>query len=383
LEAVPADHRVDTVGYLVALVTLPLWLGWTVRALTAAQLARFERLLGVTIQPRRAPGGFWLWRFWWAATTWRQLGYHLLAPVTGVAGAALAIGCWGGLLALIGRSPAVPTAVVAVLALGCVPWLVPAVAGLDTTLARRLLGPSRREELVARVESLTRSRSEIVEATDAQRRRIERDLHDGAQQRLVSLAMNLGMARATLTDLPEPARRVIADAHDEAKQALAELRDLVRGLHPAVLTDRGLDAALSGLAARSPVPVRLRVDVAQRCAPTVEAVAYFVVSEALTNVAKHAAATSAEVTVARVAGRLRIVVTDDGRGGAVLTPCAAAEGNEAGGSEAGGGEAGGNGAGGSGLRGLVQRLATVDGVLTIASPTGGPTTLTAELPCAS
>ena len=140
-------------------------------------------------------------------------------------------------------------------------------ARADEAAARVLLGPSRGEELALRVESLARSRAEIVAATDAERRRIERDLHDGTQHRLVSLAMKLGMARATLTDVPEPARQVIEQAHDEATEALAELRELVRGLHPAVLDDRGLDAALSGIAANAPLPVRLRVDVATRCAP--------------------------------------------------------------------------------------------------------------------
>jgi signal transduction histidine kinase len=173
------------------------------------------------------------------------------------------------------------------------------------------------------------------------------------------------MARATLADAPEPARQAIDQAHDQATQALAELREIVRGLHPAVLDDRGLDAALSGIAARSPVPVRLRVDVATRCSPTVEAVAYFVVSEALSNVAKHANAGHAEVTVRRSGDRLRIVVTDDGRGGAA---------------PGGGGRGDG---GGSGLRGLAQRAAAVDGTLTIHSPPGGPTAITVELPCES
>ena len=161
-------------------------------------------------------------------------------------------------------------------------------ARVDETLARALLGPSRNEELALRLESLTRSRAAIVAATDAERRRIERDLHDGAQQRLVSLAMNLGMARARFRDVPEPVDRMIAEAHEEALLALSEVREFIRGLHPAVLNDRGLDAALSGLAARAPLPVRLTVDMPQPAAPSVEAVAYFIVSEAITNVVKHA-----------------------------------------------------------------------------------------------
>jgi signal transduction histidine kinase len=178
--------------------------------------------------------------------------------------------------------------------------------------------------------------------------------------------MHLGMARASLTDVPEEVRQVIEQAHDEVTEALAELRQLVRGLHPAVLDDRGLDAALSGIAANAPLPVRLRVDVADRCSPSIEAVAYFVVSEALTNVAKHADAGSAEVAVVRVGDRLRIVVSDDGRGGATLD----------------GGGAAADGAG-TGLRGLAQRAAAVDGTLTVDSPPGGPTAITVELPCGS
>jgi signal transduction histidine kinase len=199
----------------------------------------------------------------------------------------------------------------------------------------------------------------VVEATDAERRRIERDLHDGAQQRLVALAMNLGVARASLTDVPEPARAAIADAHDQAVLALADMRAFIRGLHPAVLNDRGLDAALSGLVAHAAVPVRLSVDVAARTSPSVEAVAYFIVSEALTNVAKYAEASRADVTVTRIGDRLRIVVADDGKGGAAPTDD------------------------GTGLPGLVRRAASVDGTLRIDSPVSGPTTITAELPCES
>jgi len=177
--------------------------------------------------------------------------------------------------------------------------------------------------------------------------------------------MQLGMARASLTDMPEPVRQVIEQAHDEATEALAELRQLVRGLHPAVLDDRGLDAALSGIAANAPLPVRLRVEVATRCAPAVEAVAYFVVSEALTNVAKHANATHAEVSVERTGDRLHVVIADNGHGGATLAPADTPAG------------------GGTGLRGLAQRAAAVDGTLTVASPPGGPTVITVELPCGS
>jgi signal transduction histidine kinase len=358
--------------YAVVAVASPVPLLWCVRALSALQRLRFRSVLGVEIPaPPSVAGGWPLWplRPWRAPATWRQLGYHLLALVIGGAGGALVATCWlAWALALASAGelwswrPAGIGVVVTVLALALLPaapWLAMGVARADEVAARALLGPSRSEQLARRVEALARSRADIVAATDAERRRIERDLHDGTQQRLVSLAMNLGMARVSLTDAPEPARRAIEQAHDQATQALAELRDFVRGLHPAVIDDRGLDAALSGIAARAPLPVRLRVDVAGRCSPSIEAIAYFVVSEALTNIAKHAHATRAEVSVERTGDRLRIVVSDDGRGGA------SADGD------------------GSGLRGLVQRAAAVDGTVTIHSPPGGPTTITAELLCES
>jgi signal transduction histidine kinase len=194
-----------------------------------------------------------------------------------------------------------------------------------------------------------------VDAADAERRRLERDLHDGTQQRLVSLAMNLGMARVEATTA-EQAKDAIAAAHEEAKAALTELRNLIRGLHPAVLEDRGLDAALSGVAARMPVPVRLTVDLPLRPQPVIEAVAYFVVSEALTNVAKHAQASQAEVVVQRAGDRLHLIISDDGVGGA-------------------------DPARGTGLAGLAKRASSVDGTFEIASPPGGPTLITVDLPC--
>jgi signal transduction histidine kinase len=366
------------VVYVVAAVAGPVLLVWAVWGLGALQRARFREVLGVEV-PAPPPVGGALplrpVRAWRVPATWRQLGYHLLALAGGTAGGLLVAACWSAPLLAVawlagafGDRP-LGLALGGVVLSAAVAWAAPRVAAgvarADETAGRALLGPSRGEALAVRVESLARSRAEIVAATDAERRRIERDLHDGTQRRLVSLAMQLGMARASLTDAPEAVRQVIEQAHDEATDALAELRQLVRGLHPAVLDDRGLDAALSGIAAGAPMQVRLRVELAGRCAPSVEAVAYFVVSEALTNVAKHADATRAEVTVERAGDRLRVVVTDDGRGGASLDP---------------GGPPGG---GGTGLRGLAQRAAAVDGTLTVDSPPGGPTAVTVELPCGS
>jgi signal transduction histidine kinase len=325
------------------------------------------------------------WTTAWAAATWRQVAYHLLAGVVGICGFISVAFAWCAALVLISvlldgwglpaseplglnlHEPAVlaALAVLGVAVLLTAPWVVRATAAVDLGIARALLGPSRREEradLNRRVTGLAESRAALIEAADGERRRIERDLHDGAQQRLVTLAMNLGIARSSMPDLPAPARVALEQAHDEAKQALTELRDFVRGLHPAVLNDRGLDAALSGLAARCPVPVRLRVDLPQRPSPTVEAVAYFVASEALTNVAKHARASFVHVTVFQYTGRkqakwLSLAVTDDGCGGA--SPEA-----------------------GTGLRGLARRVASVDGDISVTSPPGGPTCITVEMPCA-
>jgi signal transduction histidine kinase len=195
----------------------------------------------------------------------------------------------------------------------------------------------------------------VVDAAETERRRIERDLHDGAQQRLVSLAMELGRAKAKFASDPEAAEAIVSQAHEQAKEALTELRNLVRGVHPPVLSDRGLDAALSGLAALSPVPVSVSVDVPVRPSASVEAIAYFVVAEALTNIAKHSRATRAEVTVRRSGNVLKLVISDDGIGGA--------------------------NAAGQGLSGLAARVAGVDGRMAVTSPVGGPTVIEVALPC--
>jgi signal transduction histidine kinase len=196
-----------------------------------------------------------------------------------------------------------------------------------------------------------------MDSAAAERVRMERDLHDGAQQRLVSLAMELGRAQAKFDTDPAGTRDLIDHAHAEAKEALVELRDLVRGVHPPVLSDRGLDAALSGLAALSPIPVTVNVNVAHRPSMTVESIAYFVVAESLANVAKHAHAQHASVDVSRTGDTLHVLVRDDGVGGADPR--------------------------GEGLTGLADRVSGFDGRLTITSPDGGPTTVDVELPCAS
>jgi signal transduction histidine kinase len=226
-------------------------------------------------------------------------------------------------------------------------------AAARAALTRYLLSP-RESEMGARVVALTRSRARLVDAFEAERRRIERDLHDGAQQRLVALSVELGLAKL---DLPpdSPATPRVARAHEQAKLALAELRELIRGVHPQVLTDRGLRPAIEDVAGRSPVPVTIDILLPERPPAEVEAAAYFVVTEALANIARHSQAVQARVSGRVEAGTLVVEVSDDGVGGA-------------------------NPANGTGLQGLGDRVAVVDGMLTLSSPPGGPTRLRVELP---
>ncbi|MET8545571.1 sensor domain-containing protein [Kitasatospora sp. NPDC004799] len=245
------------------------------------------------------------------------------------------------------------------------PWVVRGLAATDRILIESLLFPGA---LAERVRELEDDRGTVVDTAAADLRRIERDLHDGAQARLVALAMDLGMAKERLREVESEddmaaATRMVDNAHGEVKLALQELRDLARGIHPAVLTDRGLDAALSSVAARCTVPggVRVNVDLAgpdgqpERPDSAVEGIAYFTVSELLTNVSKHAGARSASVEVWRSDDQLMVLVQDDGKGGAAPYP-------------------------GSGLAGLAERIRAVDGVFLVDSPEGGPTTVTVELP---
>jgi signal transduction histidine kinase len=239
-----------------------------------------------------------------------------------------------------------------------VPWICAGLALGEALLARALLAPTRRSRLRARVAELTTTRAAAADVQADELRRIERDLHDGAQARLVAVAMELGRARDKLDTDPAAARALVDAAHEETKTALVELRELVSGMYPAILTDRGLDAALSSIAARCPVPVTLDVELGDRLPSAVEVAAYFVVAESLTNVAKHSEATSGSVRIRRSQSALAIDVLDDGVGGA--DPSA-----------------------GSGLAGLRDRVAALDGTLSLSSPFGGPTTLRVEIPCAS
>ncbi|WP_225848770.1 sensor histidine kinase [Streptomyces sp. HPF1205] len=233
------------------------------------------------------------------------------------------------------------------------PFLSRAMTTVDRAMVRGLLQPS--DELERRIAQLESDRGVVVDTAAADLRRIERDLHDGAQARLVALAMGLGLAKEKLMEDPEAGAKMVEEAHGEVKMALQELRDLARGIHPAILTDRGLDAALSSVATRCTVPVSVTVDLRSRPAEAIEGIAYFTVSELLQNVSKHSGARTAAVDVWRADDRLMIQVRDDGHGGADLSS-------------------------GSGLAGLSERLGSVDGLFVVTSPAGGPTVVTAELP---
>ncbi|MEU9858124.1 histidine kinase [Streptomyces sp. NPDC047974] len=231
-----------------------------------------------------------------------------------------------------------------------------ALDALDARLARECFGPSERELLRRRIEELSLSRAAVVGAVDAERRRIERDLHDGVQQRLVALAMLIGRARRSGGRDPERAAGLLGQAHREAQEVLAELREVAWRVYPSALDSLGLEEALGGVAQRCALPLRIAYDVAGPLPRPVETAAYFVVSEAVTNAAKHSAASAVSVRVAGMpGGPLTVRVEDDGRGGA--DPA------------------------GGGLTGLRGRVAALDGVLRIDSPLGGPTTIVAELPC--
>jgi signal transduction histidine kinase len=248
----------------------------------------------------------------------------------------------------------------------------PALLQLHARWTALLLGPTadaRQAALARRVARLTETRADAVDTQAAELRRIERDLHDGAQARLVAMGMNLGAAEALLDQHPEAAKALLVEAREASARALTELRELVRGIHPPVLADRGLGDAVRALALDSPLRVQVEVDLPERLEPAVESAAYFAVSELLTNVAKHAHAVTVRLDLWYRDGRLRVTCTDDGRGGASVggADAAAARGR----------------GGGTGLVGIERRIGTFDGVMAVRSPVGGPTEITLEIPCAS
>ncbi|WP_370414361.1 sensor histidine kinase [Streptomyces fradiae] len=349
-----ADLPCALAGFVYAVVTIALGVGLSVtviglpllalglagaRGMAGAERARARGLLGVHVErPSRLPhrDGFlpWLWAQLKDPVAWRSQLYGFIRLP------------WGVLTFTV-------TLVSLIVLWPVLPFVARGLGNVDRAMVRGLLSPS--DELERRIAELESDRGVVVDTAAADLRRIERDLHDGAQARLVALAMGLGLAKEKLLDDPEAAAAMVDEAHGEVKLALQELRDLARGIHPAVLTDRGLDAALSAVAARCTVPVKVSVDLPERPAEAIEGIAYFTVSELLQNVSKHARARSAAVDVWRTEERLMLQVRDDGAGGA--DPAA-----------------------GSGLAGLGERLGAVDGVLAVDSPAGGPTVVTAELP---
>jgi signal transduction histidine kinase len=302
-----------TAGFLIAAVGISL-------PVNAVQYATFP-LWYRALDPEQGGPGFVVWR---------------------IDGFADAVGVW-----LLG----VVLAVAAVV-------LGPALARAQAWPGRRLLVPPGDVDLSLRVAELTTTRAAALDAHATELRRIERSLHDGTQNRLVALNVLVGAARRAQGRNPDAVADILDRAQEATEQALAELRAVVRGILPPVLDDRGLAGALDGLAGNCSVPCELVVDVPGRCAVSVEATAYFVVAEALTNVVKHSAAPRAEVAVRRAGDRLLVRVTDDGRGGAAES-------------------------GGTGLGGIRRRVAAYDGRFVISSPPGGPTTMEVELPCGS
>ncbi|MPZ53796.1 MAG: sensor histidine kinase [Acidimicrobiia bacterium] len=302
---------------------------------------------------------------------WRSVLYQLLLLPVGIITFTVTLVVWALPLTLIFGALFIPIvapfdsttqwaswAVYLLFGVGLValiPFPIRALGQLSVAMGNALLGPDPTVALEQQVSHLATSRSAVAQTAEEERRRIERDLHDGAQQRLVSLAMNLGMAKEKLGSDMDGAKELVEEAHAETKRALVELRDLARGIHPTILGDRGLEAALTPVVALSPVPVDLKVEVAERPDLRTETIAYFVVSEALANIAKHADASSASVVVVRDGDRLVVEVSDDGRGGADPD--------------------------GGGLTGLRHRVGGVDGWLSVTSPPGGPTSVIAELPC--
>ena len=295
--------------------------------------------------------------------TWREFGYAMVAA---------GVLCWMDLVVLIGAvyvplmlllgpvyiddEPLINTLGIAALGIPVaivMAYPVTAWAGARSAMARAILAP-RSDDTDAKLVEVTRSRARLVDAFEVERRRIERDLHDGAQQRLVALSMQLGLARLELP-AGSPAAEQVGAAHELAKEALTELRELIRGVHPKILTDRGLAAAVEAVSGTAPVPVDLHLRIPGRLPGAVEVTAYFVVVEALANVAKHSQANRALVAAWLVGGRLLLDVRDDGRGGADASR-------------------------GSGLTGLADRVAAVDGTVALSSPPGGPTLLHVEIP---
>lgn len=374
------------IGFAVAFVVFV----YLMRGVGRVERVRSEAVFGMDIgvpPRRRSPHtGLqrWAHQLWLDVSStpfWKSVAHHYLRMTydglaTGLALALLVFAFLTPAAAVaIGNSdaeaglsflPAPLAWLLAVVALAAAVVLVTFAPALDATIDRWLLSPSPTAELQYQVSALADARAGAVTSAHTERHRIERDLHDGVQPRLVSLAMTIGLAQTKLETDPVAARALIAEAHDDAKTALLELRNVVRGIAPTILSDRGLDAALSSVvqrAANSEAQITLSVHLPRRLPEEVEACAYFVVAEALTNVTRHAGASHAAVTVRldEAADQLHVTVFDDGRGGARITDDEHA----------------------TGLRGLDERVRAARGTFSVSSPPTGPTIVTAVLPCAS
>ncbi|MEV5545002.1 sensor histidine kinase [Streptomyces sp. NPDC052309] len=367
----------------VGIVTTP-WVLTAVRAFADSRRLLAAQWAGVriprTYRPMPKGANPWTRTFGMLGdpATWRDLGWLVADMTAGFAtallsaalvlypleGLAIAVGLWRvlpngywyGFVPVTGQVSALWAGALGAVLLPAGHWLAPRMLRGHFLLTRALLGGGR-GELAERVRVLTETRRDAVDTSAAELRRIERDLHDGAQARLVAMGMDLGTIEALLDKDPQQARQLLAQARRSSADALAELRDLVRGIHPPVLAERGLGDAVRALALRLPVAVDADVDLPGRAEAPVESAAYFAVSEVLTNAVKHSGADRVWVDVHHSEGRLRLTVTDNGRGGAVIGT-------------------------GSGLAGVERRLGTFDGVLAVSSPVGGPTMVTMEIPCA-
>jgi signal transduction histidine kinase len=381
---------------IIGISSIPSGIGFALSAVVFVYMMRgvehVERLrseavfgLGIAVAPRRMSpyAGIqrWMHQLWLdisSARFWKATAHHYLRMTYDMLAAAIALALL--VFAFLGPAAAIAIrqsdddagisflspplafllAVVAVAGAVAILVFAPAV---DAVIDRWLLSPSPTAALQYQVSALADARQGAVSSAQTERHRIERDLHDSVQPRLVSLAMTIGLAQTKLdTDLPA-AKQLIAEAHDDAKSALVELRNVVRGIAPTILSDRGLDAALSAVVQRSAIPTTLNVHLPRRLPDEVESVAYFVVAEAVTNIAKHANAAQAVVTVRldEAANQLHVTVFDDGRGGAAITTDENA----------------------TGLRGLEERVRAAHGTFTVSSPATGPTIISAVLPCAS
>lgn len=376
-------------GTVVALVLLGAALAGVIGPLVGPPLARLERrrlriadprpVGPVHRKPARGGPGSWLRARYTDPVTWREVGYACLlgtvtpvmsiaalltAPLAGTflaspvlvsaqapGGDPVALGF--GQVATVGQAR--PYVVVGLVLLPLIPYLWTLLAGGQAAVARALLVGGPVDQLRADLVEVSRSRARLADAFEAERRRIQRDLHDGAQQRLVSLTLQLAVARLD-TPPGSAAEQGVAAAHEQAKQLMAELRDLVHGIQPQILTDLGLPAACEDLADRCPVPVTVDVALAGRPPRPVEDTAYYVASECLANIAKHSGATCATVTAYHRDGILVVEVGDNGCGGADPRH-------------------------GTGLTGLADRVAAAGGRLLLSSPAGGPTLIRVELPC--